>query len=264
MPQDTNFVLNFQDSTQKIGKLLQEPIFTFSGHKSEGFAIDWSPTFAGRFFFFFHQQVRILSGDCLSRIHLWNPSNGKWAIDEESFKGHTSSVEDIQWSPSENNIFASCSADKTIKLWDIRTKKNCFLSVDAHDRDVNVLSWNKKISHLLASGSDDGSFKLWDLRKIKAKKAASNFRWHSNSISSIEWQPNHESILAVSSHNQVTLWDMSREEQTETGKNEEYPSQLMMLHQELKDVKELHWHKQIPGAIVTTSSRGFNVFKIHI
>jgi hypothetical protein len=36
---------------------------------------------------------------------MWNPKEGgAWHVDQRPYSGHTSSVEDIQWSPNENNV----------------------------------------------------------------------------------------------------------------------------------------------------------------
>jgi WD40 repeat protein len=51
----------------------------------------------------------------------------------------------LQWSPTEADIFASCSVDGTIAIWDIRTGKKPRMSVKAHKADVNVISWNRYI-----------------------------------------------------------------------------------------------------------------------
>jgi WD40 repeat protein len=48
---------------------------TFSGHKDEGYAVDWSPVTTGR----------LLSGDCAGVIHLWEPANGKWSVGTTTF-----------------------------------------------------------------------------------------------------------------------------------------------------------------------------------
>merc|ERR1712071_518161 len=85
-----------------------EPLQTFAGHRSEGYALDWSKAAPGQ----------LASGDCRSGIHVWKPSTGgSWSVSERSYSSHTASVEDVRWSPNEANVLASCSVDKTIKVW---------------------------------------------------------------------------------------------------------------------------------------------------
>lgn len=110
-----------KDGTSPV--LNQAPLANFSGHKDEGYAIDWSPATAGRLlsgiaileistilkqlhaFSFRHSQRVYLYfyfhclGDCKSMIHLWEPASGSWTVDPIPFAGHTASVEDLQVKP---------------------------------------------------------------------------------------------------------------------------------------------------------------------
>jgi len=234
-----------------------KPLFSFDGHQVEGFAMDWSSTVHGR----------LATGDCKRNIHLWSPvEGGSWHVDQRPYSAHTDSVEDIQWSPNEQNVFASCSVDKTIRIWDARAKpsKACMLTTQAHDADVNVISWNRN-EPFIVSGGDDGVIKVWDLRQFQSGVAVAVFKHHTAPISSVEWHPTDSSVFAASgSDDQVTLWDLAVERDNEAegkGRHLDVPPQLLFIHMGQKDLKEVHWHRQLPGVLISTAESGFNIFK---
>ncbi len=151
----------------KPGQMGRGALKHLFSHSMEGYALDWSRMHLGR----------LATGDCASRIHVWEPTPGRWAV-SDPYTGHTASVEDIQWSPCEPTVFASCSADKSIRIWDMRERRHSMLDVPAHEADCNVLSWNRLASFMLASGGDDGLLRVWDLRNFKAGAFVANFAYH--------------------------------------------------------------------------------------
>ena len=61
----------------------------------------------------------------------------KFQTKEFVCKGHTDSVDQLTWSPTNSDVFATASGDKTVRLWDARTGKSastistkgCFLVI---------------------------------------------------------------------------------------------------------------------------------------
>jgi len=245
----------------------KKPSSTLRMHKhSEGYAIDWSA----------HPREtlgKIATGDNSGRIFVsTRKEDGTWATSKDPLTGHTGSIEELQWSPSERHVFSSASSDGTVKIYDARSpSRKHQLSVEVSSSDVNVSSWCRTVDYLLATGSDDGVWGVWDLRTFsnagvgKTVSAIASFTFHQQPITSIEFHPTEDSVVAVASaDNTVTQWDMSveldDEESRDTGGVTGVPPQLMFVHH-MPEVKELHWQKQAPSVVIATGGEGFNVFR---
>lgn len=236
-----------------------KPVHSFSGHQKEGFAIAWSDVMRGY----------LATGDCRKDIHIWKPSETSWAVDQHPLLGHVDSVEDLQWSPNEENVLASCSVDRSLRIWDIRAaaSKACMLYLEnAHASDINVISWNKH-EPFIVSGGDDGVLNIWDLRYFQSSTPIASFKHHKKQITTVEWHPTDSTVFASGGDDdQIALWDVSVEKDDTTTEQldanlKDLPPQLLFIHQGQKEIKELHWHPALPGVIFSTAHSGFNVFK---
>ena len=259
----TPHLSSFDDPGTIITPQQSRPLTILKMHRSEGYAMDWSPLIP---------SGKLLTGDNDGKIFVTTCADGgKWTVDDRPLVGHQSSVEDIQWSPNEKNVFASASSDGTIKVWDIRSKaRKPAVSVTVSKTDVNVLSWSGQTTHLLATGADDGEWAVWDLRQWKpaatdapssTPKPVASFNFHKEQITSVEWHPTDDSIVAVAAgDNTLTLWDLAveldDEESRDTAGVQDVPPQLLFVHY-MELVKECHWHPQIPGCVMGTGDGGF-------
>ena len=79
-------------------------------------------------------------------------------------------------------------------------------------------------------------------------------------------------LATASADHQAAVWDLAVERDAEEEAAAmadagnalppaELPPQLMFVHQGQRDVKELHWHPQVPGLVVTTAADGFQAWK---
>jgi ribosome assembly protein RRB1 len=262
-----------------------KPHFSYAKHNTEGFALDWSPCEAGQ----------LATGDCHGGIHLWSPRpDGTYAIskayddasrksgnsdDSHAMLASSTSVEDLQWSPTERTVLASAECGGYVRIYDSRAPNRAMLSHQIHDNhsDVNVLSWNRLVSNLLATGSDDGVLSVWDLRHFASASTSSNkpkpnplarFTPHTTPITSVEWHPTDESMLVVTDDRGAYVYDLSVEEDDTIDAEDEdgaatgpaLPPQLLFVHCGSEQFKEAHWHPQIPSMIMTTALSGYSVF----
>lgn len=246
-------------------------------HRTEGYGLAWSALRTNTF----------ASGDCNGALFVWEPADdGRWrhtasSQGTSSVASHepTASIEDIAWSPTQREVLLTARAEGMVEVWDTRDMRRPKLSWRADVSDINVADWNRarQASHLLVTGAESGAVSVWDLRHVGGAAGnptpIQNLVWHTKRISSVEFSVHNESVLAVTSDDsQCTLWDLSLERDV----NEEQemvgdlfgrddlvgiPDSLMFQHQGLVAPKEVHWHPQIPGMVVTTDYNGLHLFK---
>lgn len=235
--------------------LPSKPFFSHQ-HSTEGFAMDWSKV----------KQGQLATGDCSGAIHLWTPRpEGSHAVEpfyNSTVRDCPDSVEDLQWSPTEATVFASAQCGGSVKIFDTRAPNKAMLDQKIHTNgsDVNVLSWNAIVSNLLATGGDDGTLSVWDLRHFsKSPLPLARFTPHTTPITSVEWHPTDESMLAASDDVGCYIYDLSVEEDDNTGEVD-VPPQLLFVHCGSEQFKEIHWHPQISSCLMSTALTGFSVF----
>jgi ribosome assembly protein RRB1 len=246
------------------GDIPSKPFFSYTKHNTEGYAMDWNPV----------QEGHLVTGDCNGSIHLWTPrpEGGGYLVVPFHDSGHSadsarSSVEDLQWSPTEATVFSSAECGGYVRIFDTRAPQKAMLSHKVHGNgaDVNVLSWNKHVANLLATGGDDGTLSVFDLRhfsKTSRPDPLARFTPHRTPITSVEWHPTDESMLAASDDVGAYIYDLSVEEddQDTAAGQTDVPPQLLFVHCGSEQFKELHWHPQIPSCLMTTALTGFSVF----
>src|SRR5438128_1557550 len=107
-------------------------------------------------------------------------------------KGHQGSVLGVAFSP-DGKILASCSRDKTIKLWDPATGE-LQRTLTEHTADVYDVTFSPK-GNLLASAGRDKTIKLW---QMPAAKLIRTLEGHTDIVRSVAFAPDQKTLASGS------------------------------------------------------------------
>lgn len=120
--------------------------------------------------------------------------------------GHSESIFDLKYSKQNYGIFATCSHDGSIKIWDMN--KNKLIHVLRFDSTLNFMKTSTKINSISENNFDQGKI----------------------SILSLKWSPNEKNLLLSGDSNaSIKLWDISKEKLLDSHK----------FSSKLKDPKEI-------------------------
>jgi len=98
---------------------------------------------------------------------------------EHVFKGHTDSVDQLSWHPSNPDLLATASGDKTVKVWDSRQTK-CINTINTKGENINIC-WAPD-GKTIAVGNKEDLVTFIDSRTYKVK-AEKQFRFEVNELS---------------------------------------------------------------------------------
>ncbi|KYQ89281.1 WD-40 repeat-containing protein [Tieghemostelium lacteum] len=147
--------LNWQSNTGTIGLI---PLRQFGKRKGDNILVHaHSSTISDFDFDPFHEFV-LATGSEDTTLKIWNLKDalqeGKTTITEPVFtlSGHSKPIEALAFNPVAENILATISGDKTLKIWDCSSGQE--LKSFTFDNVLISLSWNYNGSLLFATGKD--------------------------------------------------------------------------------------------------------------
>ncbi|KAL0993441.1 hypothetical protein UPYG_G00107930 [Umbra pygmaea] len=124
-------------------------------------------------------------------------SDGKWTVTPISC--HADLITDLDFSPFDDDLLATCSADETVRLWRVcepgqEQPGAAEVSLFPGEGRLELVSFHPTSSGLLAVGSTK-AVQLWDASRPDAPLAA--LEPHSEQLQSVSWK--QDGTLLVSS-----------------------------------------------------------------
>lgn len=161
-------------------------------------------------------------------VKLWDWEHD-WAC-VRVFAGHGHYVMQAKFSPSDADVFASASLDRTVRVWSISTGA-ATATLEGHSAGVNCLDFfsgptvsdvagadarattvvpspmassSSSLSSYLLSGADDATVKVWDLATGALVRTLVG---HTNNVTAVLKHPHLPLIVSAAEDDTVRTWD---------------------------------------------------------
>ncbi|MCJ8738031.1 hypothetical protein PDJAM_G00030840 [Pangasius djambal] len=136
--------------------------------------------------------------DC--RVNIWAVNKPNCIM---SLTGHTSPVECVQFSTSEEQVVAG-SRSGSLRVWDLEAAK-IFRTLMGHKANICSVDFHP-FGEYLASGSMDTNIKLWDVRR---KGCVFKYKGHTQAVRCLAFSPDGKWLASASDDSTIKLWDLT-------------------------------------------------------
>jgi WD40 repeat protein/energy-coupling factor transporter ATP-binding protein EcfA2 len=117
-----------------------------TGHDGAVLSVAWS-----------RDGQRLASGGADGAVIVWDASTGERTA---TLLGHTASVWDVAWSPTDDHLLASVSNDETARLWDTRTGETVAI-LRGHTGAVRAVTWRPDGQRVVTAGMLDHTLRVY-------------------------------------------------------------------------------------------------------
>ena len=165
----------------------------------------------------------VAAGMAESYIKVWSmdgselgPRHGGQPQNSQRLIGHSGPVYSVAFAPStakfaadgpntETKWLLSCSADATIRLWNLDLWQQMVI-YKGHVGPVWSVSWGP-FGHYFASGGMDKTGRIWMTDKIRQVRLLAG---HDNDVEVVAWHSNSAYVFTASCDKTVRMWDVIR------------------------------------------------------
>ncbi|KAF9179077.1 hypothetical protein BGZ51_007259 [Haplosporangium sp. Z 767] len=137
------------------------------------------------------------------------------------FEGHKDEVNAIRWDPR-GELLASCSDDKTVKIWSLPQDQHLF-DLTAHTAGVYNMTWaprgssSAKEPRILATASFDTTVRLWDANNGDCLWVLSR---HAQPVYTVAFNPSGTHLATGSPDHTINIWRVQDGELVKTYQGE--------------------------------------------
>lgn len=189
-------VSSSEDHTARLWEVERgKHVLTFPGHANDISNVAFLDSEAG---------YRVLTGDTGGVVRLWDLDLIGQRDELVTFRAHTGSITMFAFNPVKP-LLASSSVDKTVRIWNMQTKRSIGLFGDRKDKISSVTFSPDGL--YLASASKGSRIEVWQVGSGEAMTLRDEKE--SGRVRHVAFSPNGKLLVGGSDDGQIRIWDFN-------------------------------------------------------